>query len=105
MKENEDYIQECIVLFLKIWKSNAGKSHKYKNKILCIESLMYKNKYEELESYLGNISAGLEKELDAITTKHVIVDAILNTKYSEMLDKNIIFVFKINNLGKIRMTD
>ncbi len=81
------------------------KTHEYKNKILCIESLMHKKKYEELESYLGNISAGLEKELDAITTNHVIVDAILNTKYSEMLEKNIIFVFKINNLGKIGMTD
>lgn len=81
------------------------KAHEYKNKILCIESLMHKRKYAELESYLGNISEGLEKELDAITTNNVIVDAILNTKYNEMLEKNIIFVFKINDLGKIRMTD
>jgi len=81
------------------------KSHEYKNKILCIESLIQKQKYEDLKIYLGNICDELQHEQDIIQTNHVIVDAILNTKHSEMVEKNIVFVFKINDLSNIKLSD
>ncbi len=81
------------------------KTHEYKNKIVCIESLLQKKRYDELNEYIGNLSETLEKELDAITTNHVIIDAILNTKYNEMMEKDIIFVFKINDLSNVRLSN
>ena len=33
------------------------------------------------------------------------MDAILNTKYREMIEKNIIFVFRINDLSNLIVSD
>lgn len=73
--------------------------------MLCIASLLQKKRYNEVEKYIGNINEGLNIELDSIQTNHVIVDAILNTKYREMIEKNIIFVFRINDLSNLSMSD
>lgn len=81
------------------------KTHEYKNKIVCIESLLQKKKYDELDEYIGNVSKSLQKEMYTITTNHIIVDAILNTKYNEMVEKDIIFVFRINDLSRIVLAD
>lgn len=81
------------------------KTHEYKNQIMCIESLIAAKNYGELEGYVRNISGNLNAELDHIQTNNVIVDAILNSKYREMLDKNIVFIFKINDLSEIKVCD
>lgn len=81
------------------------KTHEYKNQILCIESLIRKQAYNELVEYVSGLSGHLSKELDYISTGHVIVDAILNAKYHEMLEQNILFVFKINDLSGINISD
>ena len=80
-------------------------THEYKNQILCIESLINTGNYEELKNYIKNISGHLSTELDYIKTNNVIVDAILNSKYRETLEKGIIFIFKLNDLSTIRIED
>lgn len=81
------------------------KTHEYKNQIICIETLIAKKKYDELEKYVNSLSGRLSKELDSINTNNVIVDAILNSKYQEMLEKSIVFIFKINDLSNINISD
>ena len=81
------------------------RTHEYKNQILCIESLINTGNYEELKNYIKNISGHLSTELDYIKTNNVIVDAILNSKYRETLEKGIIFIFKLNDLSTIRIED
>ena len=85
--------------------SQKRKTHEYKNQIICIESLLGNKKYPELEKYVKEIYGHLDKELDAINTNNVIVNAILNTKYQEAESKAIVFVFRINDLSQIRMKD
>lgn len=81
------------------------KTHEYKNQIMCIESLIAAKNYVELENYVRSISGHLNKELDYIKTNNVIVDAILNSKYKETLDKGIAFIFQINDLSEISICD
>jgi len=81
------------------------RTHEYKNQIICIESLIAAKRYDELEEYVRKVSGNLSTELDYIKTNNVIVDAILNSKYREILDKNIVFIFKINDLSKITICD
>ncbi|MCI9078204.1 MAG: GHKL domain-containing protein [Lachnospiraceae bacterium] len=81
------------------------KSHEYKNQLVCIKSLLKRNKIKEVNSYINQIGDVLETESDNISTNHVIVDAILNTKYGEMMEKNIIFVFRINDLSQLTVSD
>lgn len=80
-------------------------THEYKNQILCIESLIAAKNYDELEEYVSKVSGHLSTELDYIKTNNVIVDAILNSKYKEILDKKIVFIFKINDLSEICISD
>ncbi len=85
--------------------SQKRKTHEYKNQIVCIESLLGNKKYQELEKYVKEIYGHLDKELDAINTNNVIVNAILNTKYQEADAKGIVFVFRVNDLSQIRIKD
>jgi len=80
-------------------------THEYKNQILCIESLINTGNYEELKNYIKNISGHLSTELDYIKTNNVIVDAILNSKYRETLEKGIMFIFQLNDLSTIGIED
>ena len=61
--------------------------------------------YDELKDYVKSISGNLSTELDYIKTNNVIIDAILNSKYKETLDKGIVFIFQINDLSGIKMCD
>lgn len=81
------------------------KTHEYKNQILCIDALAENQSYSELEEYVGKISTGLNRELDAINTNHVLVNAIINTKYQEAVDKDILFIVRIGDLSDLRMSD
>ena len=53
----------------------------------------------------SKISKGFFKERNAINTNQVVVNAILNTKYEEAINKHIVFVFKVNDLSNIKMED
>ena len=81
------------------------RSHEFKNQILCIESLLNDHEYDEAIRYVCNISNTFIGEKNVINTNHVIINAILNTKYQEAISKNIVFVFKVNDLSKIVIKD
>lgn len=87
------------------FEKQRKKTHEYKNQILCMEALAAQKKYGELKKYIRNISGNLSKEAYAIRTNHVIIDAILNSKYQEMSEKKIVFVFKMDDLSNINMED
>lgn len=81
------------------------KTHEYKNQISCIEALVKKNQFAKVEEYVRGIYSRLNKELDAIDTNNVIVNAILNTKYQEAEENKIVFVLRVNDLSGLRMED
>lgn len=81
------------------------RTHEYKNQILCIESMLSKKQYSELEAYVMKLYGKLNAEADVINTNHVIINAILNTKYQEAMEKGIVFVFKVNDLSDLGICD
>ena len=81
------------------------KSHEFKNQILCIESLLKDHEYDEASKYVNNISKTFMGERNVINTNHVIINAVLNTKYQEAISKHMVFVFKVNDLSKIGIDD
>lgn len=87
------------------FEKQQKKTHEYKNQILCIDSLISNKNYEELEKYIEVIGGQLNKELYVINTNNLIINAILNTKYQEAIEKNILFILKINDLSKIKIRD
>lgn len=78
-------------------------SHEYKNQITCIQSLCEKEKYGELKEYLKQIGGELLHDLDYIDTNHIIVNAVINAKYQEAIQKNILMICKVNDLSGLTM--
>lgn len=70
-----------------------------------MNALLKKKNYDVLEEFMDKINGQIRKELDCICTNHAIVDAVLNTKYSETKEKGIVFVLKINDLSHLSISD
>lgn len=87
------------------YETQKGKAHEFKNQILCIQGLLKEKEYSQAIKYVEKISEAVSDETYAIDTNHIIINAILNAKYQEAVKKNIVFVFKINDLSKIKMDD
>ena len=85
--------------------SQKRKIHEYKNQISCMEALLNKKQYSKLDEYIAKIYGSLNNEPDAINTNNVIVNAILNTKYQEADAKGIVFVFRVNDLSELKISD
>ncbi len=79
--------------------------HEYKNKIMVIESMIRERKIEELEDYICKWEKSPENRLGFFDTNHVLINAILNTKYQEAREKGITFVLKVNDLSDICIDD
>lgn len=81
------------------------RAHEFKNHILCVDSLAKERNYQELEKYVSEINESMYMERNAIDTNNVIINTILNEKYNEMMDKGIVFVFRINDLSELPIDD
>lgn len=81
------------------------RTHEFKNQIACIASLADSEKYAELKDYIRKIDSNLKLHMDMVDTNNVIVNAILNTKYKEALEKQIVFVLKVNDLSEMGLPD
>lgn len=80
-------------------------THEYKNNLLCMQALIQDKEYEKLENYLEKINVKLKKEINAIDTNNIIINAIINTKYQEAIEKNIVFVVEVNDLSFLRIQE
>ncbi len=78
-------------------------AHEYKNQIMCMQALCEKEQYGELKTYLQEMNGKVLHDLDYIDTNHAYINAVLNTKYQEAMEKNILVICKINDLSKIQM--
>ena len=76
-------------------------SHEYNNQLECIDTLIHNGNYEELKKYMSEITERVAHDIDYIDSNNAIVNAIVNTKYHEAVEKGITFIFFINDLSCI----
>lgn len=81
------------------------RTHEYKNQLAAISALAAAGQYEELTTYIAKIESGLRRSADAVDTNHVIVNAILNTKYRDAVNNGIVFVLKVNDLSDLKIEE
>lgn len=81
------------------------RTHEYKNQLATISALAAEGAYQELRAYIEKIETTLQHRMDAVDTNHIIVNAILNTKYREAVSRGIVFVLKVNDLSALKMEE
>ena len=79
--------------------------HEFDNQLAAIKGMLEQGNIKELEEYVNLLEEKKPIEQATIDTKHVIVNAILNTKCEEMQSKDILFVSKINDLSELTIRD
>lgn len=80
-------------------------THEFKNHIACMGELIKNSEYTELKNYYEKLDKELTVKVDMVDTNNIIVNAIINTKYREAMEKGIVFVLKVNDLSGIRLSD
>ena len=78
-------------------------SHEYNNKIECIKQLINSDDIEELKAYIEESDNKGTTTDNLIDTNNAIVNAVINTKYHEAVEKGIIFLFNTNNLLNVNL--
>lgn len=81
------------------------RTYEYKNQIMCIDSLLKKKNYNKLEEYINSIFDKLDGQLDMVDTNNEVVNAVINAKYYEALQNDVLFILKINDLSHIKVSD
>lgn len=81
------------------------RTHEYKNQMMCIDSLLKKKNYNKLEEYINSIFDKLDGQLDMVDTNNEVVNAVINAKYYEALQNDVLFILKINDLSHIKVSD
>lgn len=87
------------------YNQQRKREHEYRNQMMVVGALVKDRKLEKLEDYLSKWDKQPENWVDYFDANHVIVNAILNTKYQEASDKGIVFVVKINDLSHAKIQD
>ena len=87
------------------YNQQRKREHEYRNQMMVVGALVKDRKLEKLEDYLSKWDKQPENWVDYFDANHVIVNAILNTKYQEAWDKGIVFVVKINDLSHAKIQD
>lgn len=81
------------------------RAHEFKNQLLCIEALAMQEKYDELKEYIAQLGGELNSQNVYIKSNNVFVDAIINTKFSECVEKNIMLITKLSDLSTVEIID
>lgn len=87
------------------YRKQQEKSHEYVNQMVCIRNLLQNGEYEELEQYVEKISGKMEEGHNLINTNHPVINSVLNTKYREAIKREIVCVFKINDLSNLDIAE
>lgn len=87
------------------YNQQRKRTHEFRNHMLCIESLVNAKEYDSLEAYMKNLNHEQQQRVEHIDTEHVIVNAILNSKFQEMQKKEIMFVPVLSGLNHIPLDD
>lgn len=87
------------------YEKQRKREHEHKNQMAFIAALARSNKIDEINHYLKEYNEEMIENTDLIDANHVIVNAVLNSKYKEAREKGIVFVVKVNDLSELRIKD
>lgn len=75
--------------------------HDYNNILLCIEGLLKEDKISECKEYIAKINMNTKSFRNHISTGNSIIDILINDKYQDAADHNIMMILKLCNLSNI----
>lgn len=81
------------------------REHEYKNTITALRGLSEQKEYGKIDEILARQNEDLINYVNVFNTGNLLVNAILNTKYAEAVEKGILFRFEFNDLSELKIDD
>ena len=81
------------------------REHEFKNVITVLQGLYADEQYDKMKEILDIQNTELINNTNVFETGNRLVNTILNTKYAEARDKDIVFRFVIGDLSKLNLED
>lgn len=95
MSEINEHYMEMQLKHFEAYKNSQTETrrikHDMKNHIICINDLLKKNKIDELKVYMKDLKENVEGIDSTYRTGNIILDSIINEKYTIMKKENIDF--------------
>lgn len=80
-------------------------SHEFHNQINIIQGLCERDQVEVLKKYLADINGTYFCEMNRFETHNVIINTVLNEKYYDAVNNDILFVCRIGDMGNLTISD
>ena len=90
---------------MKSFESQAQCIQDHKQHLATIYQLIYDEKYDQAENFIKSIQGGIYVALYRIRTNHAIIDAILNQKFLQAENNNIVLDIRAGDLSAIQIPD
>jgi|GEM_PF-7060989 len=80
-------------------------AHEFRNRLMCIRMYLDKKEYDRLDEYLVELTGTAEYNEAIFGTGNAVADTILNQKYYEFLEREIMFIPVLGNLSELFIQD
>ena len=101
--ERAENQKEVYKLISDNYYKERKKTHEYKNHMSCIAGMLKNGEIKEVEEYVSGITGELKRDPNLIDTNNIAVNIVLNTKYQEAVNKNIMVILQVNDLSNIKI--
>lgn len=101
--ERAENQKEMYKLISDNYYKERKKTHEYKNHMSCIAGMLKNGQIKEAEEYVSGITGELKRDPNLIDTNNIAVNIVLNAKYQEAIDKNIMVILQMNDLSNIKI--
>ena len=105
MSMRNHMLESNYVALQKAYNENRMLSHDFKNHMLAVNQLLSNKEFEVAEEYIETYIECMKATKQRVECGCKIIDIILNSKIEEAIDKEILFEYDIDYIGKIMVDD
>lgn len=80
------------------YEKQKSMAHEYKNHLQCIDTLIDKKEYDRLKEYVSTLCGKFDSVYYVINTNNPVINAVINTKYQEAIDNDILMSLQVDDL-------
>lgn len=103
LNQQMDIQEQSILALEKSYRAQRTAAHEFSHRMQTLDDLLSQGEYSEAKKYIKQIQGIQTTRVFGITSRHPIIDAILNSKYQTAKENNIDMQVHVNNLSSISL--
>ena len=88
-----------------VYEWQGRKMHDYKNQIRTMQVLLKEGDTQAAAGLAERLTESISVEMAAVSTKHPVVDAVLNQKFHAAREQGVSMTFRVGDMGGLRLNE